>query len=274
MRSGTFSSERQGMQRAGKFLVSLLVAGFFISAVIWFVFVSGFWTVNQLDIQGLQSLDRGEVEKAIYTQMEEGTWKPWDKRNIFYINEEKLAEQIKSALFLESVAVDKSYPHILRLIIKERQRSVVIASKDQLLNVDFNGVVTGEITDPMRQQMKNRLAAKALADPSQEPLIIMDLAELVNPGYELAHGSRIRSWLDAYGLLNASGLKSRYMRLADPAAKALYVKSEPGWDIIFDLDSDLGPQIESYQKFVQSKPRDLKINEYVDARIVGRVYVR
>ncbi|MFA4954378.1 MAG: hypothetical protein WC641_03645 [Patescibacteria group bacterium] len=274
IRNGTFSAERQGMQRAGKSLVILLVIGFFCAATLWFIFVSGFWKVSFFEIQGLQMLDRGEVEKIAFTALDGGAWKPWDKRNIFYVDEKKLAEDLKSQLFAESVTVDKSYPNVLRLIIHEQQRSVVIASKDQLLDVDFNGYVKGELTGSEADKARSRLAGKALSDPTQPPVVIVDLPEMAVIGYQAANGTRIRQWLDVYSLLNASGVKSRYFRLSLTDAKTLYVRSDGNFFIIFDLFSDLAPQVDSYKRFMQVRPKDAAINEYIDVRVPGRVYVK
>ena len=274
IRNGTFSAERQGMQRAGKSLVILLVIGFFCAATLWFIFVSGFWKVSFFEIQGLQMLDRGEVEKIAFTALDGGAWKPWDKRNIFYVDEKKLAEDLKSQLFAESVTVDKSYPNVLRLIIHEQQRSVVIASKDQLLDVDFNGYVKGELTGSEADKARSRLAGKALSDPTQPPVVIVDLPEMAVIGYQAANGTRIRHWLDVYSLLNASGVKSRYFKLSLTDAKTLYVRSDGNFYIILDLFSDLAPQVDSYKRFMQVRPKDAAINEYIDVRVPGRVYVK
>lgn len=273
-RDGTFHTQRAGLVRSNIVIAGVLVGSFFVLAIIWFVFVSGFWSVSGIEATGLQSLSSGEVASTTYGILDTSSWKPWDKRNIFLIDPKTLSDQLRESLFAESVAVEKSYPNVLRLIIKERQRSVVVSANSQLLDVDTNGIVTSEATGADAQQSQLRLAGKALADPTHKPVIDTNLDEAATAGYQVTDAATVRAWLESYQAFIASGLKFRYMHLMTPTSTMAYVISDAGYQVIMDMDQPLQPQIETYQKFLRSKPKDLQISQYVDVRVPGKLYVK
>lgn len=273
-RDGTFHKEREGMTRSSLVIATVLVVSFFILSVVWFIFVSGFWRVTEISIDGLQGLDRGEVVSSTYEALDQGTWKPWDQRNILLIDEKEVEDGLRDRLFAESVAVEKSYPNVLRLMIKERQRSVVVAAGSQLLNVDTTGVVTGETQGDDAAQSRLRLNNKALADFIRKPVITTNLAEPAVAGYQITDERAVKRWIESYRTFIGAGMKFRYIHLMSPTSTTAYVASDAGYQVIIDLLEPLQPQVETYLKFLKSKPKNFKINEYVDVRVPGKLYVK
>lgn len=205
--------------------------------------------------------------------LEQGRWTPWKKANILFIDKDELAKQLKARLFAENVVVDKIYPNILRLMISERQRSVVLVSKDQVLMVDMNGLVTNDIDNSAATDTASILDGKLLADNKHPPVIVCDLPELATAGYQITDQNGIKTWIEAYRSLVDANLKFRYLKLSEPNSQSLKMVSEAGYEVIYDLEEPLESQIEAYKKFIQSKPKDLKINKYLDVRVPGKIYV-
>ncbi len=272
--SGTFSQARGILQRSNRLLVLALVLAFAVAAAVWFVFVSGYFSVKQLEINELHTISREEVASSTYETLEQGRWRPWDKKNLFFIDENNLAEQLKIRLFAERVTVDKSYPNILRLMIEERQRSVVLASKDQLLVIDMEGVVAGEAGENAAKEARDSIGGSLVANLDRTPVIVCELPELATAGYQVTNQEVLKVWIGAYRAFIGSGLKFRYIGLQEPRSKTAKLAMVDGWDAYFDLDKDLQGQIETYKKFIQSKPRGFKADEYIDVRVPGKVYVK
>lgn len=134
-------------------------------------FVSGHWSVSTIEMNDLKGIDRGEVASTTLDLFDRGPWKPWDKRSLFFIDEAELAAQLRERLFAEQVVVDKVYPDILRLKIQERQRSVVFASKDQLLLIDTSGIVTGEASGNLADSSRALLTGRSVAQTTQ-PVVV------------------------------------------------------------------------------------------------------
>lgn len=244
------------------------------SSFVWFIFVSGYWNVRTLDIQGLQDLNRGEVSAATFDILDHGSWKPWSRRNIFFLQPEQLSRDLKELLFADEVLVDKKYPNVLRLIMKERKRSVILFSKNQFLHVDITGVITGEVEGQSLSRARSQLAGAARADAAHMPLIACELAELTAPGYQATTAQGVRRWIEAHKELVMLGLRFRYLALDQPASNTLKIVSDQGYVILIDLNLSLAPQIESYKKFLRTQPKNFIAKEYVDLRIPGKIFVK
>lgn len=273
-RSGTFSQTREGIVQSNHLIVGLLVLACLILSALWFFFVSGYWSIQKIETNPLVDLKGGEVASTTFAIIDSGSWKPWDRRNIFFIDPIVLANQLRDQLFAESVSVDKVYPDVLRLKITERQRSVVVASQDQLLIVDTNGLVTGEATTTTVGLSKALLLGQSLAAADGLPVIECGLPELATAGYQAAKPEDVKAWIEAYKAFTAAGVKFRYFKLTDPDAQELDVQTDQAYVAIFDLGSDLMPQIDTYKKFLDSKPKNMVPHEYVDVRVPGKIYFK
>jgi len=272
--SGTFSQARGLLQKSNRFLVLLLVSAFVLAAGAWFVFVSGYFSVNRIEMNDLHTVSREEVISNTYDILEQGRWRLWDKKNIFLVDAKDLAGQLKDRLFAERVTVNKFYPNILRLMIEERQRSVILVSKGQLLVIDMEGMVAGEAGENATKEAQAVLSGSLIADLKRTPIIMCDLPELAAAGYQVTDQSTLKSWIGAYRTFIASGLKFRYIKIQSLKAKTAKLVMQDGWDAYFDLGKDLQSQIETYEKFIKSKPPGFKVDEYIDVRVPGKIYVK
>lgn len=273
-RDGTFSETRTSLAHTSRIVVWLLVLGGGTLIAAWFLFVSGYWTITDVQTNDLKYLDRGEVQSAVYDALDHGSWKPWDRRNIFFAHKKRLAEELKERLFAEEVSVDKTYPNVLRLLISERQRSVVVASNNQLLLVDMNGLVTSVAADDVSKIARTQLASQAVADKTHLPLIQLDLHEPAADGYQVTDTDTMRMWIEAYNDLLAQKVSFRYISLGYATSQMAVIRSAQGVDILVDLGTPLKPQVETYQKFIKSKQQPVIPKEYIDVRIPGKVFVK
>jgi hypothetical protein len=273
-RSGTFAETRVGLVKSSHLIVGVLVSACVALSLVWFFLVSGYWSVQTVQTNNLSQLSREEVASTTFSVIDQGGWKPWNRRTIFFIDKQELAVQLRDKLFADSVIVDKVYPNVLRLMISERQRSVVVASKDQLLLVDTNGVVTGDASDAVVTTSHALLANAAFAGPKDFPVMNCELPELAAVGYQVTTSDTVKAWINAYKAFIGSGIKFRYLKLTDPSSHEVHLVTDQGFEAIFDLGSDLGPQIDTYKKFLESKPKNLVVHEYADVRIPGKIFYK
>ena len=269
-----FSGVREGRSKAQRFIVILLVIFCAGLSVIWFLFVSRYWSITRIETNELHTTERGEVEVLVYNILDHGSWKPWDARNIFFVDEGVMANALKERLFAENVVVDKVYPNILRLMITERQRSVVLASKDQLLLVDTNGVVTGEATDAVKSMAQALLTHKAVARPQDLPVVVIQLPEPMTTGYQVTKAETVRGWITAYKTLNERGVAFEYLSLEGPGAPTLEAYTNQGYKVVFDVSVPLEAQIESYKAYLRTQGKKVGAQEYIDVRVPGKVFVK
>lgn len=277
VRTGRFGAviqqERNGTgeEKKNKILPYLLAFAGIAAAFIWFIFVSRYWSVTTLDIQGLQQIDRGEAEGAVYDLLDHGLWRPWDRRNIFFVNKEKLEDELRDRLLAESVIVDKSYPNVLRLIIQERQRSVILITDSRTMQVDLRGVSTGDLSASSTQWVHDVLAGKSFADVQHPPIVLVGSVDTATSDAQIADPDAIRRWINAYHTLIASRWHFKTFTVDRVTSRTLKIAVQGGFDVIMDVQMPLGPQIETFNKFLQAKPKDAVIREYINVTVPGRV---
>ena len=271
-RSGIFANERLSLERSSRSITVMLVFGFFLVGLAWFLFVSGYWTVKDIQVEGIHGLTRGDVASTTFQVIDSGSWKPWSKRTIFFIQPAQLASQLQEAMFAENVTVEKKYPDILRLKIQERQRSVLVASNSQVLVVDTTGVVTAEADVQTHGSAAKRLSNAAVSLPTDLPLILVNLPEPATAGYQATGADTIKKLIRAYKALEDSHLTFRYLKMEQLDATRINVVSDQGYDIVMDLSEPLDTQVMTYKKFIQAKAKSLHINQYVDVRVPGTVF--
>lgn len=269
-----YRSVRMDQKRSSYTVVILLVASFAVVGWLWFVFASGFWDVSNLDISGLRTLERGDVAREVDRALDERDWRPWHKKNLIFIDTATIAAILKERLFAEDVTVDKVYPDVLRLIIKERQRSVVLVSGEQYVNVDATGVVTGDADGDVLQSSRERVAARAFADEIHLPVVVMPTADPLSVGFSVAAPETVRKWIEVSRAMVLGGVKVRFMKIETPESALARFVSEQGYDIYLDLTQPLEPQIQTYAAYMRSKPDLTQIKEHIDVRVPGKIYVK
>ncbi len=273
-RSGIFTNERLNLERSSRSITIMLVFSFFLVTLLWFFFVSGFWVVKDIEVEGIHGLTRGEVTSTTFQLIDASPWRPWSRRTIFFVKPDQLAQQLQEAIFAENVTVEKRYPNILRLLIQERQRSVLVASNSQILVVDTTGVVTAEADAPTHDSASRRLTNATVSKSSDLPLIQVDLPEPATAGYQATGADTIKTLIRAYKTLEDSNLTFRYIEMAQLGANRIDVVSDQGYNIIMDLTQPLDTQVMTYKKFMQAKSKSVHINQYIDVRVPGTVFAQ
>lgn len=271
---GVYRSERLTRRKSAYTATLILIGSFAIFGWWWFLFLSGFFDANKIEIIGLRGLEMGEVVGEMDKIFSEAKWKPWHSKNLFMLDTEYVRSALKDRLFIEEVVVDKSYPDILRLKITEKQRSVVLVTNDIYVNVDASGVVTGATEGGTLYVARDIVAARSITGEYSPSVILMPTAEPPTPGFQVAKPEQVRRWLDIMRSVVLRGIKIRFMKLESPEANLARIVSEKGYDIYFDLQDPLEPQIATYEAYMNTKPDESKIMERVDVRVPGKIYVK
>lgn len=272
--AGMFKVNRLDQKRSSYGFVLGLFFAFATVGWAWFLFSSGYWDVQVIDVGGIAVLNREEVIGEVQRFFDGRTFRPWHKNNLLMLDTNVLSSSLTERLFVDQVSVEKKYPNILRLIIKERQRSVIVVSQDRYVNVDVNGVVTSEVVDAPLAAARERIAAKAFADESHLPVIVMNTTDPLTTGFQVAKSEQVHRWLDVSRTLILAGLKFRFMKVEAPESVLTRCVSERGYDIYFDMSQPLEGQITTYQKYMKTKPDEKLITQYLDVRVPGKVYVK
>jgi hypothetical protein len=265
---------RGGKYKTQSWVAYVLFFLFIILAGLWFVFFSGYFRTVEYDIIDLNVLEKdvvtGEIGKFLDTR--DGVIK--DKRNIFLIDEQSVADHLMNTFFIESATVDKIYPNILRLKIKERQRSVILVTRNKIYIVDDYGVITDHADQATVSTTREFLSSSVPVDSLKEIFVIVPTSTNYEIGWQYTNTNNVRGWLDLAEKLRNAGIWFKAIQINDDEPGILRVILKENKDVIMDEDISLDSQIDTLRQFMQSKPVWDDIHEYVDVRIPGRIYYK
>ncbi len=261
-------------RRESVWITCILIFLFLLFLSFWFVFFSGYFSIEEYQINTLNVLEKdiviGEVGK--YLDGTNGLIR--DRRNIFLIDEHDIENYLMNTFFVESVTVDKIYPNILRLNIKERQRSVILVSKNKIYIVDDYGFIIDLADQAMISSTREFLSSTTPVDSLKEIFIITPTSTNFEIGSRYSSTEVVRGWLDLAEKLRNSGIWFKAIQINDNEPDILHIILKENKDVILDEGISLEAQIDTLRQFIQTKPDWNNIHEYVDVRIPGRIYYK
>jgi hypothetical protein len=269
-----FREDRLGKDNKTRGMIYALLGAFCVVASFWFIFFSKYFDVRDYDVGKLTVLSReavvGEVD-AFFAQPKH--W-PWGNRNIFLLDSEGLQKFLEDRFFVESIAVDKTYPNILRLKIKERQRSVVLITKNEFYVVDDYGVVTDVADSATVSTTRLYLTSTVPVDSPKEIYVIMPTSDYLQKGQEFVGAAQVRGWLDLGAKLRDAGIWFKALEPQYATSTMVQVILKENARVRIDLNDQLDGQVETLRQFILAKPKWEDIKEYIDVRIPGRIYYK
>ncbi len=125
-----------------KTLVILLVILIF-SALIWWIFFSGFWSIKKIEIKGLERTPQIEVEGLAWGQIENEN-KLLSQKNLFFLNKEELIEKMKNNFRFPEVNIKRSIPDKITIRIKESKAEFILIEGEKKYKIDEGKYVIEE----------------------------------------------------------------------------------------------------------------------------------
>jgi hypothetical protein len=241
----------------------------------YLVFISDVFSVSAVEVRGVEDLDPVDVTKEVFHTLDSREeFRPWPPRHAWFIDREALEEKLKNRLFVLNATVENSYDNILRLSIEERVKRVVFHSHKQYFWLDLQGVATQELSDEEKRDIQARLLGHRPIRPDEPPVIKRDLDELVSSGFVLTLQNEAREWIALSEKLGTAGLAYREIEPPTASSSLFKVLSIEGHTVLMDITAPIESQVNTYQDFIKSKPKDLGQPEYIDVRVPGRIYLK
>jgi hypothetical protein len=271
---GTFVAYRMQERSMHRKVVFLILGAVAIIGWVYVLFGSEIFRVKTIDVGTLIDLNRGEVTRAAFNAIDAQTYWPLPNRNLFLVNKKQLAQTLKQELFVDSVTVDKVYPNVLRLKMKERQSSIILIANNQFYLLDHNGVGTRVISGDDEAEILKRLDKPSPTSKTDTPILsIHGIPEFVL-GEQFVTKETAQEWLKAFQDLSQADFGYRNAIVDYATSTKLVLNMFEPYDVYFDLLTPLQPQLQSFYAFMRAKAPGTVIQEYVDARIPGRVYYK
>lgn len=231
------------------YLILIIVV---VILVVYGLFFSSFFKVENIDFKGANLVDGEKVKKVVMFALNE-------EPNIFLYNGSNIAAKIKENFpLISEVSIQKGIPDTIRIIIIERQPVVVwqTASKKYLLDKDGFAYLEAD------------------ANNSKDLPVIID-----NQNIPVKLSSRIasRNFLDFVRQMiekfsPRTNLKAKELKI-DETTFDLIIVTTDGYAVYFDTTRSAETELDDLHRVLAhlngSKPK-----EYIDLRVEGWAYYK
>lgn len=274
IQQGMFREERVGKTKKTKGAIYGLMIGFFLVSCLWFFLYSDYFRINDVEVGTLMVLRQEAIVGEIEVYFNQPKRWPWGNRNIFFLDTNDLERHLKSKFYVDDVTVDKFYPNILRLKIKERQRSVVLVTKNSIYIVDDYGAVSDVADDALASSTRHLLTSPSPYDASKEIFVLTSVTTTYAKGQVYADSSMVRRWLEMANKLRDAGIWFKALDTGTGPQEAISVILKENKSVLMVMDDLVDAQIETLRQYLATKPKLDDVREYIDVRVPGKVYYK
>ncbi|MEK7151407.1 MAG: hypothetical protein AAB784_01675 [Patescibacteria group bacterium] len=254
-------------KKKSKFLIRLIfsfVAGVFvILGIVYWMFFSGALNIRTIEINVSSEL-RSSVNDVVNDWLNRGFWRFIRRNNILFVFGNDLAAELKSKfLKLESIRVDKKFPHSLIISITERKSVGIVCStmSGACFNFDKDGVAFS-------------------VTQSSSGFLILNITDRRNVELGLGKIVIASDWLvniiTARELLTKSEIGIAEFVIPEDSLDEFYAVTADGWRIMFNNQTDIKSQISALEVFLKEKISVAQRSQlqYIDLRIQDRIYYK
>lgn len=247
------------------FLSVVLAGGFF-----YWLFCSNNFKIGQIEIIGNQQVSRDEIMNVAQNLLSKKKAAFLINNNYWLFSEDDLADRLTNNFnAIENSEVQKSFPHKIKIVIKERSAALIYCQFDKDLNKK-DSVPKCYLVD------KNGMAFResAFIEGGDMPMI-EDWS-----GYNKVLGSYVVSDSTIKKIIQIkddlpSILNIKPMAFVVSEDHRLDAVLEGGWRIYFDPEKEISAQLGVLKRlFDQEISNKLSTIQYVDLRVDGRIYYK
>lgn len=267
------ATREQGSVRVAFFIFLAIVA---VIGWLYVFFISDAFHINDIEVAGAKGIDATFVKREVYDAIDlrpRPFWEP--ARHTLFLTAAQLEPILTEKLGVEHLMIEKPRLNVLRLIVQERVRRLILHTPTTYFWLDGRGMVLAELTSTEQHDAEARLARKRISTPTDVPIVRYEMLEPIVVDQAI-QDPQISRWLAISLQLQKQGIG--YLEIqppGTPSSTRLVVITAQGYEAWFDTSQDtLETQIEAFKAFQQQKPKDLQVKEYVDARIPQRIYVK
>lgn len=114
---------------AGVFWISLL-AFVLLTILAWFLFISSFFNIAEIEINGLSRVNESEIKALVENQLEKDRLVFLSQRNIFLLKKQELSASILEAYNFSEIDIKRSLNKTLKINLSERPYAFIFQEGD------------------------------------------------------------------------------------------------------------------------------------------------
>lgn len=130
-------------RRLGQFRIGGTIAVVVVLGLIYFFVFSGFFTLQNVEIQGNQFIAKQEMQDLVSKFSAKKRLFILPQTNLLFFDIKALADQINKNYFLDKLVIEKYYPGTLQIQVAEKITAIAWSREQACYNLDFTGLVIG-----------------------------------------------------------------------------------------------------------------------------------
>ena len=232
------------------FFIKIVLLIIITGVIIWFFFFSSFFKIKNIEISGTLN---PEVKNAI---------EKFYGKNILIIRSGKIEEDLtKMQTSIKSIQVSRGIPDTLKVQVYVRDPQIAWQTQGKTYYIDDSGIVF-DLTQ--NESVANSINSIPLVEDTQNiaiktgtKLVTSDFVEFTK---ELAKK-----------LKDDNDITVNKLKVSETTFQ-LEIETDQNFKIIVSTTESLDNQMAALNRVLDEKKQDIK--EYVDLRIIGRVYYK
>jgi len=221
--------------------------------------------IKKIEINGVDDSLRKEIQNSIDTEIETVLFKNkffqgFISRSIFLVNLNKIKEEILNNFFeIDNCQLKKQFPQTLLISLEKREPLGIYCSLSDCFLFDKEGVIFKKIENnpPFSQK--------------EEGLMLVLSEKIPHLGEKFISKERINLFLEIYDSLKNLAIPVKDFKII--TEKKLEAKTIEGWDIYFNLESDIKIQITKLSLLLKEiYPQEREKLNYIDLRFTKVYY--
>jgi cell division septal protein FtsQ len=242
--------QKLGTKFNTKLYIEIMTAGFLVYLIIY----SSLFKVKEITVQGTEMINSEEIR--LIADREIGRLKlfVFPGRNLIFINNKKIANQINAKYALENLEINKSWQRI-DIKVVEKVVNLIAFNSNSYYFIDSSGAVTKELS-----------AEEVNAYRQKFPLVYFD-KELKISDKPISDRA-VNYILELDKELKAQGIKVKNYESGE--VDRVNLLTDGGWRAYFSINTTLSTAVENLMTVLNKKLTGKKF-EYIDVRLADRV---
>lgn len=253
------------------FFIGLSVA--IIGFILYLLFFSGFLEIRDVSISGLDKVSKEKFDSGLNERLNSKWLGLLERqRNVIFFDSDAFKAEVLAAFpEIKEISVNKEPPHALNIDATERTTagiwcftlSEVEGFASGCKYFDKDGVLWGEAAK------SSGFLILVIEDMRQ------DTQEMVRQGSPQVDRELWADIMLISGQLKEMGIFINKFTLPDNFIGDFNVLTSGGYELLFNIDSDISKQLEVLEIFLAEKKDDPDFKpQYIDLRINGRIYYK
>jgi cell division septal protein FtsQ len=248
-------------QFSWKLKLALLILNICFIALFYCFFYSKYFLIKHINIEGTKKINTNQISDLVWQQSQTNIWILLPQKNLISFSKKQLIQKISSIYNLTALEIEKKYPDIINIKIKEKDNFAIWQEGAELYYIDTEGAII------------NNLELSELASTSY-PIIF-------NKGNPRVRDKQIELEKDNFNFINNLNNQFKSYKgkmdinrfIIDNEENVVKISLKQGPELIFNTKLDIEIQLNKLVALVNKKSEeDLSKILYINLKYEDKIY--